>query len=96
MSNLIKPLIAALVLAVMVSTGFVIYTLPHWWNKLGTAAGTSRDGVIQVFSVYKSRSGEYLFVGDQANEAYIFYPLGKLVGMPGAGASQFVFVPYFA
>ena len=76
MPNLRKILLWVLVVSAVLSVGLVIWTLPQWWVRIGTA----EPGV----AVYKSWSGDVLFVAfyDSLRAPYIFYPSTKEIGVP--------------
>ena len=78
MSNLRIRLLLVVVVAAIFAVGLIIWTLPHWWIRIGTA----EPGV----AMYKSWSGDVLFVVyyDSVQDQYIFYPSTKEIGIPSA------------
>jgi len=76
MSNLRRKLFLVVVVSSVYAVGLVIWTLPQWWIRIGTA----EPGV----AMYKSWSGDVLFVVyyDSIQDQYIFYPSTKEIGIP--------------
>ena len=76
MSNLRRRLLIVVGVSAVCAVGLIIWTLPHWWVRIGTA----EPGV----ATYKSWSGDVLFVvrQDSLREQYIFYPATKEIGIP--------------
>lgn len=76
MSNLKRRFLLVIVVSAVYAVGLIIWTLPHWWYRIGTA----EPGV----AIYKSWSGDILFVVryDSLQDQYIFYPSTKQIGIP--------------
>ena len=96
MSNSLKAILAVGVLAVVLAVGFIVYTRPHWWYRVGTAEARSPSGPSDPASVYKSMNGELLFVvrADSLVAEYIYYPSSRKIGIPSVG--HFTYIPLFA
>ena len=90
MSNLVRRSLLVFVVSSVYALGIIIWTLPHWWYRIGTA----EPGV----AVYKSWSGDVLFVvtHDSLQEQYLFYPTTKEIGVAPGGGLYFTPVVVFS
>jgi len=93
MRNWLKIIVAVLVVAVVAVIATVLFTLPHWWLRVGDAEARVGSGPIGVVTVYKSTDGNFLFhlKEDSVEDHYIFYPSDGRIGIPNSG--QFVTFP---
>lgn len=79
MSNLKRRLFLVIGVGAVFAVGLIIWTLPQWWYRIGTAEPGA--------AMYKSWSGEVLFVytNDSLQDQYIFYPSSNEIGIPSGG-----------
>lgn len=78
---------------VVLLVGFIVYTLPHWWYRVGEAEQRTEYGPLGTVTVYKSIDGNLLFwiQEDSYQDYYIFYPVDGRIGIPNRG--QFGTIP---
>ncbi len=87
--------VSTVILAVVVLlAGFIAYTLPHWWYRVGEAEQRTEHGPLGTVTVYKSSEGNLLFLieEDSYRDHYIFYPVDGRIGIPNRG--QFGTLPF--
>ena len=97
MSNSVKALLAVVVLATVLAVGFIVYTWPHWWYRVGTAEASRPLGSVYQVTIYKSTNGDLLFVimEDSLIDEYILERETHRIGIPSGGQLHiFPFIVY--
>lgn len=95
MSNFVKRLLAALALIIILVTAGIIYTYPRWWYRIGSAEAMSPSGHVHEVAIYKSTSGDVLFIitEDSLIDEYVFYPSTGSIGIPNGIEFKLYFSP---
>jgi hypothetical protein len=96
MSNNVKRLLAAILVVALSVVGVIVFTLPHWWYRVGEGQSRTSYGPLGTVTVYKSTEGNVLLLirEDSLIDQYIFYPSSGKIGIPNHG--QFVYFRFVA
>ena len=81
---------------ILLAAACVVFTYPHWWYRIGSAAAKSPSGYIHEVAIYKSTGGDVLFVitEDSVIDEYVFYPSTGKVGIPNGSEFKMFFSPF--
>lgn len=68
--------------------GAILFTLPHWWIRVGSAEAKGPGEIESEASIYKSTSGDVLFLvsGDSYVDCYVFSPATNEITIPSCGS----------
>jgi hypothetical protein len=66
----------------------ILFTLPHWWIRVGFAEAKGPGEVESEASVYRSTSGDVLFLvpDDSFVDCYVFTPATSEITIPSCGS----------
>lgn len=88
MQRSVKVLLGLLTLFIALAGGAILFTLPHWWIRVGVAE-TKGPGEVKVnASVYRSTSGDVLFLirEDSWVDCYVFSPATNEITIPSCSS----------
>ena len=89
MRRSLKILLALSAFFVVVIGGAIAFTLPHWWIRVGFAESRGLGEAESPASVYRSTSGDILFLvpdNDSSVDCYVFYSATTEISIPSCSS----------
>lgn len=84
MQRWVKVLLGISAFIVILLGGVVLFTLPHWWIRVGIAEAKGPGNLESKASIYRSTGGDVLFtVADHSVvDCYVFSPVTNEIIIP--------------
>lgn len=76
-------------MGIVLLIGAIYFTLPHWLIRVGFAEANGPGEVVSKVSIYKSTSGDILFLAsdDSFTDCYVFSSATNAITIPSCGST---------
>lgn len=85
MRRSVKVLLGLLAVAVLLICGVLLFTLPRWWIRVGSADAKGQGEAVSVVSIYRSTSADVLFLLPDG-DCYVFSSVKNEITIPSCGS----------